>query len=292
MIRDITPDFLTFWEKAQNRPTTVQRQLWQDLYEGPNRDVFDIYFSRYGNRQNLNSAFQKYDQIVGRVQEIAPHIDRVIEQIVPTCASLFECEEHELPFVLMVGVFNSDAWVTELSGQATTFLALEADVNSKLSSLPITIAHEVTHGLHARCSNLKMNSTLVGEGLFLEGLAVCVSRIVVPDAPEVSYLCPGGEQTLAGQDCREWLDECRNRYTYVCEQLLANITQADEETYASYFWSREQTRRTGIPLRVGYVVGYDLVRQLHQQYPIAEMARWTPEQVMKKTRQQLERLCG
>lgn len=45
-IRDISRSFIEFWKRAKNKPVAVQKQLWLELYEGPNRDVFDIYFSR------------------------------------------------------------------------------------------------------------------------------------------------------------------------------------------------------------------------------------------------------
>lgn len=289
-IRDITPEFLKFWNSARNQPASIKKQLWFDLYENPNLDVFEIYFSRYGRRNNIETALQKYDKAVEGIQSISPKISPIIEDITPKCVELFEQSRYEIPFVLMVGVFNSDAWVTEFDGQATTFMALEVDTNMNLPSVEITIAHEIAHSFHAHCSSLKQDTTTVGEGLILEGLAVLSSMLLVPDAPEVTYLWPGGEQTVTGQDCQEWLNECRSHQQYICEQLLQDIERSDEERYASYFFSRLQTQRQGIPLRAGYVVGYELVKTLYEQYSIAELARWSSQRVMSETYQQLHQM--
>jgi hypothetical protein len=34
----------------------------------------------------------------------------------------------------------------------------------------------------------------------------------------------------------------------------------------------------GIPVRVGYFMGYQLVARLSQHYTLAEMARWLPQE--------------
>ena len=289
-IRDVTPDFLEFWRSARNQPASVKEQLWLDLYENPNRALLEIYFSRYGRRTNLESALQRYDEAVDDIRSISPKVRSIIEQIAPKCAELFEQSVYKLPFVLMVGVFNSDAWVTELDGQATTFMALEVESNRRLSSLAITVAHEIAHSFHAQCSSLKQDTTTVGEGLLLEGLAVLSSMRLAPGSPEIDYLWPGGEQTVTGQDCHDWLHECRSNQRYICEQLLEDFERSDEDRYASYYFSRLQTQREGIPLRVGYVIGYELIRALHKEHTIAELARWSPGRVMAETRQQLRQM--
>lgn len=289
-IRNVTSDFNNFWNRARDQPISVKKQLWHDLYENLNRDIFDIYFSRYGHRENLETALQRYEEVVDDIHSNVPQIRLLIEQTAPKCAHLFEQNEYELLFVLMVGVFNSDGWVVELDGQATTFMALEVDSNRKLSSVEILVAHEIAHCFHAQCSTLKQNTTTVGEGLILEGLAVLSSTLLVPDASEAAYLWPGGDKTITGQDCQEWVNECRNSQKYICEQLLKDFEQSDENRYASYFFSRLRTQRQGIPLRAGYVIGYDMVRTLYKKYTIAELARWSPERVMSETYQQLKQL--
>ncbi|MGB0388109.1 MAG: hypothetical protein ACPGWR_25105 [Ardenticatenaceae bacterium] len=49
--------------------------------------------------------------------------------------------------------------------------------------------------------------------------------------------------------------------------------KSNENTYASYFWNRPQSQQKGIPLRAGYVVGYQLVKELYTRYTIYEIAR-------------------
>ena len=290
-IRDITPNFLEFWNRASNQPLSVQKELWLELYESPNREIFDIYFSRYGRRNNLETALQKYAEIADEIPAVATKVSPIIEQTSPKCAKLFEQSEHEHPFVLMIGVFNSDAWVTELNGKATTFMAMEVKTNRNTPSAEILIAHEMAHSFHAHCSPLKQNTTTIGEGFILEGLAVLSSMYLVPDEPEAAYLWPGGEQTITGRDCQEWVDECRVNQSYICEQALRDFERDDEDRYAAYFFSRLRTQREGIPLRAGYVIGYDIVKALHNDdYTIAELARWSPERVRAETYQQLRRI--
>ena len=112
----------------------------------------------------------------------------------------------------------------------------EAEKNRRLRDIEILVAHEGAHTFHASCSTFRLNDTVVGEGLFIEGLAIVASILVSPGTPEVAYLCPGGERTLQGQDCHEWLAECDNRWPELRRLLLRDMERSDQGRFAAYFW--------------------------------------------------------
>ncbi|MEM7111064.1 MAG: DUF2268 domain-containing putative Zn-dependent protease [Chloroflexota bacterium] len=291
-INNICPDFVDFWAEARDQKPSLQKKLWHERYRQRHEAIFDVYFSRYGRLSSLDTALLQFEATANKVQQLAPQLTQQIERLAQASAQLFAADRADLQFVLLVGLFNSDAWVTELNGRLTTFLALEAKTNSRLSVLEVTIAHELAHAFHGELSQLKMNSTMVGEGLFLEGLAVLASTILVPERKTADYLCPGGNQTATGQDCAAWLAECKAQMPFLRQRLLQDLKISDENVYASYFWNRPQSQQAGIPLRSGYVVGYQLVKALHSRYSIAEMARWSPQQTIFEIRHALNESIG
>jgi len=61
-IIDLVPDFLSFWEEAQDRPLEEQLRLWRKPYEGKHRAIFDVYFLSWGSRKRLPEAFRRYPE--------------------------------------------------------------------------------------------------------------------------------------------------------------------------------------------------------------------------------------
>jgi len=295
-LENICPDFLAFWDWARERSPAEQRQLWRALYEDPNRDIFDVYYSRWGDPDRLEAALHRFEEAAPRVRAIAPEAARAIRHLGPECAQLFGAPHAEVRYVLMVGLFTSDGWATHLRGEPTSFLALEWDQYSRRRDLEIMVAHEAAHSVHDQCGPFRPDSTVVGEGLFAEGLAQLASTILAPGAPEAAYLCPGGERTMVGQDCAEWVAECDRRWPELRRWLLRDLERSEVPRFAAYFWGpRHHTDpdpHENVPVRAGYVVGYRVVSALSRHHNIAAMARWPAERAVAEVRQALEQMPG
>ena len=65
--KNICCDFFDFWEKANGKGTDEQIKLWKNIYENKNREVFDLYYSRWGNPNNLKSALNKFPEIIQKI---------------------------------------------------------------------------------------------------------------------------------------------------------------------------------------------------------------------------------
>jgi uncharacterized protein YjaZ len=163
-------------------------------------------------------------------------------------------------------------------------------IADQLEGLDIMLAHEATHGFHAWASNLRLQTTTVGEGIFMEGLAVLVSQIACPGASEASYFWPGSEHTTDGQTPTTWFDECCRCWEDIRRRLLEDLDRTDEARFASYFWTRAATRQVGIPVCTGYFAGYRVVQALRGAYAVAEMVRWPIERAVDEVRHVLEGL--
>jgi hypothetical protein len=289
LIQDCTPEFFSFWEQAQSLDLAQQIERWQTLYQAPHQDVFALYYSRWGHPDKLPAALQRFGHSASAIQAAVPLVKQRTAHVPQTLSPLLNIPQWAPPFVLLVGLFASDAWATPFRGQPTCFLALE-QITDQLAGLDITLAHEATHGFHARESNLRLQTTTVGEGMFMEGLAVLVSRIICPGASEASYFWPGSERTTDGQTPATWLDECRRCWEDIRRRLLEDLDRTDEARFASYFWTRAATRQVGIPVCSGYFAGYRVVQALSNANPVAEMVRWPIERAVKEVRHTLQDL--
>ncbi|MEA3396505.1 MAG: DUF2268 domain-containing putative Zn-dependent protease [Chloroflexota bacterium] len=280
-VENLIPDFLAFWEQSQDLSLPEQKRLWQTLYEELHRDVFDVYYSRWGNPARLEEALLKFPEVVPRLPELSHNIQTRIAGIVTRCARLFAAPEIDLDVVVMVGSFTSNGWLTFFRGKPTVFLALECFATPRY--LELLIAHELAHGFHAQCSATPWAEFAIGEALFGEGLAIVASANICPDATE--------EETLWFKTgYADWLAECAARWPELRRRFLADLAKIDEPLYASYFG--EKGPAAGLPKRAGYFVGARVIQSLSQQHTLAELARWSPERAVAETRRTLEGLTG
>ena len=282
-IENLCPDFLAFWEQARDKPIEEQERLWVALYESPHRELLEIYFTFFGSRAHLTPALPRYDTVVPTIRRMSPAVERLIQTMEPRCGELFALPEMDAAYVLMVGVFDSDSWSTSWRGRATSFLAMEAESNSRLHNLEITIAHEAAHGYHKACRPDYHSGMIIGGEVFAEGLAILVSTVISPGTDEAAYLWPGGEMTRHGQSSAEWLAECDGRMDLLRQSILQDLERSDPESQSLYFRMHDQPQHP-IPARAGYVVGYRAIQQLAQRYTIAEMARWPLDRVLQQLR--------
>ena len=280
-IENLCPDFLKFWEQAHGKPLAEQERLWNVLYESSHRELLEIYFNFFGSRAHLLPALPRYDDVVPTIRTMSPAVEELIHRVESQCGELFGLSDMDAAYVLMVGVFDSDSWSTSWHGRPTSFLAMESEANTRLSNLETTIAHEAAHGYHKTCRPDYHTGMIVGGEVFAEGLAILVSTLLSPGAPEEAYLWPGGELTRHGQTCAEWVAECDQHLDLLCESILRDLERSDPESQSLYFHIHDQPQHP-IPARAGYVVGYRMVQQLAQTYTVAEMARWPLDQVFKE----------
>lgn len=284
-IENICPDFFAFWERAEGRARGEQVHLWRTLHEDRHRDIFDVYYGAYGRSDRLGDALERFPHAVPIMRAAMATAEECIARTVPRAALLFEDPEGDVPYVLMVGLFQSDAWATSLRGQPTSFLTLEHVGSPR--QLEITVAHEAAHTLHHRAALPPLNDWVhggsVAEGLFTEGLAVLASARVVPGATDAAYL------NNHGPDGPVWLAACARQWGEIRQRVLGDLGQVDPPHVRAYFAANKATAaQAGLPVRAGYVAGYYILRALSRQHTVAEMARWPATRIVAELQEGLE----
>ncbi len=180
----------------------------------------------------------------------------------------------------------SNAWATYLHDRATCFVAMEVEATKQ--GFDITVAHEAAHAFHSRRTAIDLDTTVVGAGLFLEGVAVFASGVAVPGASEAGLLWFDWERTPQGQPCAAWVAECERQWPILRRRLLEDLDAMDEARFAGYFYANEARRLDGVPMRAGYFVGYRIVSLLSRRYAIADMAGWPMGRAVWEVRGALE----
>jgi hypothetical protein len=250
------PDFLAFWDTAAGEPREAQRRLWHELYEQPNRDLFDLYYTHWASPDGLDAALDRFPAEIAAITARAADLPQRITAAARVTADFLGRPVPDLAVQLLVGLFSSDGWVTDFRGRPTLFLAVEY--------LPpydaVFLAHECTHLVHGGAG---FDGDTVAAAVVAEGLAVAVSAELEPGHGEAVYLWM--------RDGREdWLAECVAREEELSARLRADLDSEDPDVYARWFlgWPNE----SGLPVRSGYFTAGRWVRELG--VPYSELASW------------------
>lgn len=285
VIDDITGDFFAFWERAEHRPPAEQARRWRDEYIAAHRSLFDASGGRHGSEDTLMPAMARFSSIVPRLRADLPRIRGAIERVTPNLAGCFAIDDADMRWVLLVGLFHADGWLTMVDGTPTCFVAVELLGDLRLAE--VLLAHEAAHACHLSCAPDRLDDLdRLGHSLFVEGLAVVASARVVPGFAEGTYLWPGRTRTADDTDVATWVAACESAWPDLRTMLLRNLDRTDEATYAAAFLGGGEPN--GLPIRAGYFAGARLVAALAAEHALADLARWPATRIADESARTLE----
>ncbi len=236
-------------------------------------DVLDFYEEHYNDLDTPSEeVFSRYPDVASAIRTVSAGAETAIAEAVKRCAATLGVAELSGRHIVMVGRFSSNAWADLFRGEPTCFYALELIPN--VNTLVIMAAHETTHVLHHRVSDVPFEGATVAEKLMLEGLATLASEATVPRLKDETYLWPGYSTTTEGHEVTAWLADCTARRPELKGQLLRDLDRDDPATLGRYFDAGSKNRHERTPTRAGYAVGYWLLRSLHRRFRLSELIRW------------------
>jgi hypothetical protein len=259
-------------------PQEARPRAWTEQYEAAFRPIFDLYHSAWGRHERCLAAADE-------VPRLAPSM-RAVER---RAVALVERSERyfwdhdllhdDLDVVLLVGGHTSNGWVADLDGRSTLFLALEFLGEPPYDAVLAT--HESLHVAHERKGAKGWPDDLVA-GLFLEGLAVALSREVHPDLADTAYLWFDGTHT-------DWVESCVATASALVAFARDHLdVRSDDATVRWLFTTTEGP--PGLPSRGGYWLGDLVVRRLLGTHEARELIGWDHASVRTAVERHLNEL--
>jgi hypothetical protein len=281
-IEDLVADFFSFWEAAADAERAAQRALWQEMYEDRHQEIFELYYRGFGERDSLDRALDRFPGEVEAITERWRRAWGAIRSATGRVSKQLGLVVPELEFVIFVGLFGSNAWVSDFRGGPTTFVAVE-----RLPDPPgdeILIAHECVHQLHRRLSTDEWDDQRVTHLLFQEGLATVVSEEIVPGRAEAEYL-------WFQDGFADWLGECRRCWPSIRRELVERADGRAAQSPDRFFRGGGSRRHSGeLPERSGYFAARMVMREIQGAYPLSEVIGWPAGRAEREVRAALSRL--
>jgi len=265
---DTTPAFDSFAKKGALESPVLRRELWRELYEGAHPDVFESFYAREASRDGLKVLLTDLSGLRGRVAAAAPQVVAVAEEVEPLVqVALGQAGSPSPLHVLMVGPLSTNGLVGRLGDDVAMFHCLEWFQGP--DSWKVLVAHEDTHAWHELALGQRPAEDLAWTA-FAEGLAVQVSRQVVPGRAEEDYFWYGFPGFT------EWVDWCREHRGDLLERFRSSL---DDPTAFERFFGGGMVESH---LRVGYFLADAIVAGLER--PLPELVAMTPDQARDAVR--------
>lgn len=267
-ILNTIPDFQRFAGSALRADPHARERLWEEQYRAVHPEVLATYFEGYGSREGLPAVLGQLRGLRARVQAAVALLPDIIQQVEPAVRHTLGMKPAPEPLhVLMVGTFSANAFVARLGGELAVFHCLEWFTT--LEPTRVLVAHEDTHAWHeAALGHTPTNDP--AWTAFYEGLAIQVSRTVVPDRPEDDYFWYG----LAGFE--DWLSWCREQRDPLYQRFREALE--DEDATERFFGGGFVEERW----RVGFFLADELVGTLGR--PLHELVRLDAEEAREAIR--------
>jgi hypothetical protein len=268
-IASICPDFMRFWESARDQPDDEAARLWDGIYEEPNRDVVDVYYSAWGRKERVRESLPRFAEVGPGIARTEGRLRGALPAAELQTAAQFRVDDLERDYLLMVGVFSSDSWVTEFGGRITSSYALEmlADEDER-----IVLSHELAHLAHARALHASWRadpeSSPILAALYREGVAILASRALAPEATDAEILW------LGRQPPERSLETVESRRDELSRELVSALD--DPARYGEFFLG---AAAVDFPPRAGYYVADVLARAACARTDLATWARYSKADV-------------
>jgi len=240
-IVNLVPKFLNFFERANHEGVNESERwnLWKEHYN------FVALPPGYDEqaRNQLKQTWEKYQSNIDQIRNWDPDQNK-FEKMFTKVKTLLGSDEN-IPFVIVffVSAFDNSAFVAPYD-ENKTMLCLP--IENQLSD--IVIVHELTHIVHGKTASLEMNwERPIAELILQEGLALHVSKNLVPGEKDETYIEMGVEQG--------WLQSCHEHRTKILNGITPYLSDSKGEVIRKFTFG---TGATGHK-REAYYAGWELV---------------------------------
>jgi hypothetical protein len=237
---------------------------WVDLYEAAHPEVFSVYYSAWGDRSRREEAASAVEVQAALVRRREAEMTRTVRVMGERLRHLGLIDD-EIPLVMLVGGRSANGWVASYEGAPTLFIALEYLDDS--AGDDVLVAHEASHIVHARLNPAFETGTLTGR-LVAEGIAVLLSRLLVPEASDSEFFWFDGAHN-------EWVEDCRAAQ-HLISAFVREARPGSSSDHESLFNLRPSG---GIPPRAGYWLAEQMLREHDATAAsIREVMMWTDDE--------------
>jgi hypothetical protein len=266
-VRNLMPDFWSFWRAARGRAPDVQLQLWRQLYQEPNTAVFaDLESTCSADLQSdvlEKQYFPILESLIPAMRALSASLPNAIISVEARFTKAFPDMRWRGPIYVMasVGCFNGRSQL--IQGQQALLLGVDDMAGLHETNVRPLITHEMFHRYHY--FHFAFEPELpqpLWVRLWAEGLATFVAHRLNPGASTYD---------LTSISPRE-ISRMDSRLRVVTERFMHRLNSTSPADATAYFSDDSGDKQ--VPSRVGYYLGLEVAQYLARRYSMQTMAHW------------------
>jgi hypothetical protein len=269
-------DFKQFWSQAKGKNFAEQNVLWL-TFEEKYQDIYDtLVFPKTNSNWEkdreavLEKSFGRMPANENKLFESLDSASSVAWSQVKRFKKVFPDLEDGTPVIFLpVSQANGTAITLPTYGRRALVIGLDTILNLH-NNLDVVFSHEFFHIYHFK----QLENTAFGETmstqLWVEGFATFESSVLNPGADyDAIFMDANLASACTSENVREWSKQYLKIYTF----------PVDTNLLKSWF----RVSGTEMPKRRGYCVGFNVIKLLAKETPLATMAKWGEQTYVERT---------
>jgi len=283
-IHDFTPDFLRFWDAAQNQPVEQQAQLWQQLYVAPHQKVFDDLATPCKDQYDAGwfraNYLKELPRLVPAIRTMVADLPHQLDAANRRFLKTFPDMRWSGDVYVMASGFCFDGRAQKIEGRNALLFGLDTMASlGEQNPIPI-MQHELFHRYHREVFEFEGAAGYpLWATLWAEGLASYVAEQLNPSASELDL----GKVPLG------MVRKTEDRRAELAADFLQRFDSTAEKDATVYF-NATDSKDPFVPARAGYQLGVLVARDLAKQESLQTLAHWSQAEAKPKIRAALERI--
>ena len=268
-------EFRRYWELSREVDGDKRLILWTELIETPHQDLYKSYFFGEGpkweqaRREVLSRALLKYEIQGKQMLKSFPRFERQLLTGLTNFQREFPLLREDFSIYLLPAfAFNGKA--VRIGDRPALLLGVDKIVE-RADPFEVLFAHELFHIYHGQVQGYQDKDALtMTSPLLSEGLATYVSRKLFPEAK--IYFDPDLERFD-----KEAIPLLAELFLEVVE-VTKDSPHASELRRAWFEAESPHKVEKNMPSRLGYLLGYEVIKELSKSYSVETMARWNSKE--------------
>jgi hypothetical protein len=291
-IVDVSPAFWSFWDTAEQRPEVEQVRLFFSMVVAKYPELFsagvlhrNALAGRADDRQaqQLVAAYlREVRAYVPRMRAISAAVRRDHDAYVAGFRAAFPGYRPDKPVYFTFSLFTFDGGTRNVLGKVPVLFGIDgiARFHGADDNVKVLFDHELFHDYHAQIiPETALDDLPLWLALWEEGLATYASDRLNPGSSESEILL---SKDLAAS--------VRPLMPRLAREVLRNFDSMAKDEYETFFLMGK--KRTDVPDRAGYYLGYAIARTLGDHRALDELAQLTGPELKDAVRQALEAVAA
>jgi hypothetical protein len=285
---DVMPAFWSFWSDAEHANAQARKRLFRERLVQAHPELFTREVLMLDAKKPFDQALdERLERWLGwlparidRIRVLSSTAASALTTYRATFVSRFPDLDYAKPIYLLPSLGSFDGGVRQVSGEDRLLFGLDtiAYVHAPDSDLEPLFHHELFHVYHGQFQPPYPDPMPIYLQLWIEGLAVHATRVMHPKAKWSDLLLND-----------EMVKECEARLPALAREIAANLDDVSPERNRDYFLS--SGKRSDLPKRVGYCVGWRVAEGIAKTRSWAEVVRLQGAALRRLMAKELESLA-